>query len=295
MVKPADVWSFRLLGVDIGVQCTDSELLALVKANWGSTATVAPQPDVMYSITRINSGDGILVTRSGAAPLMTANTGEFMYDLEKDLTMELQRRRSDLFFLHAAAAEVRGRACLLVAESGQGKSTTVWALLHHGFGYLSDELAPIDLSSMQVQAYPHALCLKRPGPAPYSSLPSGTLSTSHTLHVPIDFLPRVAQLESYSLATIFFLSYVPSAAHPVIRSISTGEASARLYANALNQLAHPNAGLDAAVHIAQSVPCFRLDAAELSSTCTLIAATFNDVSDEVNGDPETPRRYSTSN
>ena len=52
---------------------------------------------------------------------------------------------------------------LLAGASGNGKSTTAWALLHRGFQYLSDELAPLDLSAMTVHAFPHALCLKHVG------------------------------------------------------------------------------------------------------------------------------------
>ncbi len=176
--------------------------------------------------------------------------------------------------MHSAAAEVEGRACLLIAQSGGGKSTTVWALLHHGFGYLSDELAPIDLASMQVHAYAHALALKRRPPPPYA-LPAETIRTPHTLHVPAQHMPRVASTESCHLAAMFFVTYDPTASAPGVHSISCGEAGARLYANALNQLAHANAGLDAAVCIAESVPSFALDSADLAATCALIRSTLD--------------------
>ena len=54
----------------------------------------------------------------------------------------------------------------VLGKTGAGKSTTAWGLLHHGFSYLSDELAPIDLETLEVLPYRHALCLKRRPPSP---------------------------------------------------------------------------------------------------------------------------------
>ena len=268
----AESWSFQAFEVSVRFQCGDPELLQLVKANWGALATRVSRPDgLVYSISRGDSPHDILIARAGQAAIVSAGNAEFIYALERDIVLELQQRRADYYFLHAAAAEKDGHACLLVAPSGQGKSTTAWALLHHGWRYLSDELAPIDLATLQVHAYPHALCLKREPAAPYR-LPRGTISTSHTLHVPTDCLPNTPQVNSCPLAAIFFLEYLPAAAEPVIRSITIGEASARLYANALNQLAHPNAGLDAAVYLARNLPSFRLHTAGLSETCQLITS-----------------------
>jgi hypothetical protein len=203
--------------------------------------------------------------------LTSDDVGEFLYVLEGDVTIALQRIRKDLYFLHAAVAEVDGRAFLLVAESGGGKSTTLWGLLHHGWGYLSDELAPIDLSSNKVHAYPRALCLKRPPPHPYP-LPAATVETPWTFHVPVQLLPQVSPMESCPLVAVYFVKYCPDTSNPAIREISAGEAGARLYANTLNQLAHANAGLDAAVGIARSIPSFALDSADLAATCALVSS-----------------------
>ena len=277
-------WSFHAFGVDIGFECSDSELLELVKANWGSMATRTMQEGgIIYRLSRIGAPQDYLISRDGQTPIYSAGLAQLIYDLEKDILLELQRRRADLYFVHAACAEMDGQAYLLVAPSGAGKSTTVWALLHHGWSYLSDELAPIDLSTLQVQAYPHALCLKWKPPPPYR-LPDGTILTSHTLHVPTDLLPRIANVHSCRLAAIFFLEYDPALDHSVIHPITTGEASARIYANALNQLAHPNSGLDAAVYLAKSVPRFRLDSAGLSDTCQLISSTVAELAESSGAD-----------
>jgi hypothetical protein len=115
--------------------------------------------------------------------LHAANDGEFLFLLEKDLTIELQKLRRELYFIHAAALTIDGKACLLLAPSGHGKSTTCWGLLHHGFGYLSDELAPLDLGTLEIQPYAHALCLKDEPPACYP-LPPGSAADSNDVARP---------------------------------------------------------------------------------------------------------------
>ena len=86
----------------------------------------------------------------------------------------------------------------------------------------------------------------------------------------VQHLPEVSQMESCPLVAVYFVKYCPGASSPTVRAISAGEVSARLYANNLNQLAHANAGLDAAVQIAKSIPGFALDSADLAATCALV-------------------------
>ena len=263
--------TYRLLNVNVAVSCPRPELQSLVNAHWGYMANGAAPADLAYSISRSEPNSPIAISRAGQPTNWTSDEGQFLYELEGDATVEIQLIRGDLYFLHAAVAEVGGEAYLLVAESGGGKSTTLWGLLHHGWRYLSDELAPIDLATMKVHAYPRALCLKTQPPQAYP-LPAATVETPRTLHVPVRQLPAVSQLESCPLAAIYFVTYCPDAGGPAIRPISTGEASARLYANTLNQLAHANAGLDAAIRIAQTIPSFALDTADLAATCALVDA-----------------------
>lgn len=261
--------SYRILDVNVSVSCPVPELRSLVDAHWGYMAHGDTPPDLTYSVSRSEPAAPIAIDRCGQPTKWTSEEGQFLYELEGAATVELQLIRRDLYFLHAAVAEVQGKASLFVAESGGGKSTTLWGLLHHGWQYLSDELAPIDLSTMRVHTYQRALCLKNSPPPPYP-LPAETIETQRTLHVPVRHLPAVSQLPSCPLVAMYFVKYRPGASTPEIRAISAGEASARLYANSLNQLAHANAGLDAAVQIAKSIPSFTLDSADLAATCALV-------------------------
>jgi len=204
---------------------------------------------------------------------MAEDYAELLYAAEKDLTIELQKQRSDLYFLHAAALALSDNAFLLVAPSGSDKSTTIWELMHHGFSYLSDELSPVDLTTMEVHGYPHASVSKRT-PAAYP-LPGNTIRTPRTLHVPVRQLPVCH--EPLPLRCVFFLNVSPEAKSPAARAVSRGETAARLIAQALNPLAHAEAGLVGAATMAESVPAFYLGSADLRLTCDLIKATLEDL------------------
>lgn len=210
---------------------------------------------------------------------MASDDSEFLFLFEKDMTIELQKLRRDLYFVHSAVLEFAGTAFMLVAASGNGKSTITWELLHHGFRYLSDELGPVDLKTLKVYPYPRALCLKDKPPGLYP-LPQKTLYTSRTLHVPIEGLPSGVGRGPTPLMAIFFLRYCPEASGPAIQAISRAEAGARLLVHALNPLAHLGDGLDGAIEIIRRSAHFKLSAADLPATCSLVKATVKGLSAE---------------
>ena len=202
--------------------------------------------------------------------------GDLLLLLEGAIAIRLQESRPDLYFLHAAVVELCGRAFLLVAPSGGGKSTTTWGLLQTGFSYASDELAPIDLTGLEVHPYPRALSLKSAPPAAYP-LPRAAVRTSRGFIVPSDQLPGKVLAAPAPLAAILFLRYDHMAAEPTIRPLAPAEAAVRLYANALNSLAHPGDGLDAAIAIVKGAASFQLVTSDLRRTCALVAATLDEV------------------
>jgi hypothetical protein len=96
------------------------------------------------------------------------------------------------------------------------------------------------------------------------------LYTSSTLHIPAAYLPGSISSRPKRLTTILFLRYCLGASHPVIEPISKAEGGVRLFANALNPLAHAGDGIDGAIEIARRCSCFELRSAHLPSTCELV-------------------------
>jgi hypothetical protein len=195
--------------------------------------------------------------RRGRIRETVEDLGDLLFLLDKDLTIELQQQRRDLYFVHAGVVAFRGAAVAFVAPSGTGKSTTVWTLLADGFKYVSDELLPVDLATGQILPYPRAVCLKTLPPG-IRSFPRNTITTGRLHYVPTKARATVAPSDTALLRAIFFLERPENGARPRITSLRIAEAGARVYANTLNALAHPNFGLDGAVRIAEHARCYHV-------------------------------------
>jgi len=261
--------TLQVLRRSVRVRCAESTTLGLVTAAYremrGNPGTV----DLDYAVGRDGATAGFYITRQGRATLTAPDAGAFLAAFDEDITVEVQKLRRDLYFVHAAVLMHRA-AVMLVAKSGGGKSTLTWAMLHHGFGFLSDELAPVALDTLQVHPYPRTLVLKMEPPDSYPS-PRRTVVTSRGLLLDV---PGSVGRAPAALEAVIFVQYDPTASQPAIRRITTAEATARLYANALNPLSHANDGLDGAVRITAVCHCYELISADLSATCALLAHTL---------------------
>jgi hypothetical protein len=264
---------FRALDEPFGVECCNERMRHVVHGNFSALLTEerAAQPRQSYRIPATRDGQ-LRLECNGELLDAESSESELLYALEKDLTVWLQRRRPDLLFLHAAALERNGKAYVLAADSGSGKSTTAWGLLHYGFRYLSDELAPVDLNGMQVHGYPHALCLKDAPSDPRFLLPDATIDLGRTLHVPVHSMPAPVAGSPQPLGAVFLIRYHPELREPFAERLRPAEAAARLYPNVLNALAHPEKALPAVLEIARAVPCFMLQTAQLHPTCLLASS-----------------------
>lgn len=267
-----DTLSFRMLDVNVRVRCLEGGTRALLMAHYGRMRQRPRTAHLAYTIARPHRR--LILAADGTARSSASDRGELLLLLDQDVIIQLQKLRPTLYFVHAGVLESAGKAVLLVAPSGGGKSTLVWGLLHHGFRYLSDELAPVDLRTLMVYPYPRAVTLKSPPPGAYP-LPGGTLSTSRGFHVATAAIASGIRATAAPVTAIFFVRYAPRALGPSIQRISTGQASARLYANVLNALAHPEEGLDGAIRIASHAACFDLLSADLGATCALVRATLD--------------------
>jgi hypothetical protein len=268
-----DTVSLRVLGCQVNVQCRDAASPALLVAQYGHLQSSPGLGALHYTVDRQEGSGRFMIIRASQPPLIASDPGEFLFLFEKDMTVEIQKLRRDLYFVHAAVLQFGHKAFMLVGESGSGKSTTTWALLHHGCGYWSDELGPVDLQTLEVYPYPRALCLKGVPPAAYPQ-PKSTICTPRTLHIPTAALPSEVGRAPASLGAIFFVHYQSGAFTPIVQPMSKATAVARLLANALNPLAHAVDGLDGAITLGTSVASFDLTAADLTATSALVQATL---------------------
>jgi hypothetical protein len=202
----------------------------------------------------------------GESLLRSPRLGDVIHELDNHLSIRFARARPDLYFVHGGALAAGGKAILLAGESGAGKSTLTYALASAGLEYLTDELSGIEPGTGLVHPYPRAICLKQDPPAPLRLPAQGWLRTEWTLHVSARALSAPVARGPSPLEKIFFIRYAPERKAPALRRLSTGEASLRLYQNALNQLAHPECGLDTTLDLVRGARSYELLSAGIEDT-----------------------------
>lgn len=274
---------FQVVGQPVSIDCADDGAAELLQANFAGMTSFVPGgvtggETLAYLVRRTRPGAVLSLSCRNEPPVEFDSLGDLLYALEKDLTIATQHQRPDLLFLHAAALEIGGRGYLLAGDSGNGKSTTAWGLLHRGFHYLSDELSPIDTATMQVHAYPHALCMKSHPPSTHPLPLSGVQHLGTTLHVPVASLPAAMGPAVCPIEAIVFVRYTRTISAPALRRLGSAEAGARLYTTALNALAHSARGLDAVLGVASQARCFLLETADLGRSCDLFCKSVVSVS-----------------
>jgi hypothetical protein len=265
--------TLRALERNIRIDCEESETRALLAATYGHMKGDPGAPDLHYTVGWRSAQSVFFIKRHDRELLTASDDGTFLALFDEDIAIELQKLRRDLYFVHAAVLTVSDIAFMLVAKPGGGKSTVCWALSHSGFSYLSDELGPVDLETLEIHRYTRAVTLKTQPPASYP-MPATTLQTSRGWHIAAEYVPGGIGKSLTRLSAVFFLQYDAGARDPALRRISAAEAAARLYANTLNALAHGGDGLDAAIRITTAVTSFELVTADLAATCGLLAATL---------------------
>ncbi|MCV2368003.1 HprK-related kinase A [Roseateles oligotrophus] len=80
--------------------------------------------------------------------------------LEWGLNWVISSHAHDCLVIHAAVVERDGRALILAADPGSGKSTLCAALVHRGWRLLSDELALVSLTDGLVRPIARPISLK---------------------------------------------------------------------------------------------------------------------------------------
>lgn len=154
--------SFALLGATLGVETDDPDVDAVTSELW--------QPFVTDDTPA--EGDAVAIRREGGGWALRGFRGheassrdpwEIAEQACSALFQESIRRATDVVDLHAGVVMKQGLTVLLVAGTGTGKTTLTLELAAAGWGYVSDDLAPIDRDTTLVHAFPKPVSVKDAG------------------------------------------------------------------------------------------------------------------------------------
>ena len=196
-------------------------------------------------------------------------------DLCSALTQWVALRTDRYYVFHAGAVARAGKALLLPAASGAGKSTTTAGLLRRGFQLLSDEIGAIEMETGAVAAYPRSLSLRE------DVLELLGLDADAGVGFP-PFLGRfVAPEELGSTRAVraeelvmIVLPHYRAGAPTQLERLKKGAALVALMQSSCSQPVHKVAGLDWVIALVERVPCYELHFSALEEALSTVIDAF---------------------
>jgi len=202
---------------------------------------------------------------------------ELLPKLEWAVNAAILMGHTPYYIMHASVMQ-RGRAGFVFpGMPGSGKSTLAAALLARGWRYLCDEFALIDPTTMQLQPYPKALCIK-----------SGGFRLCKSLGLPLNTRKRYVKAlkgkvcflsphrirpdavgKPCPIRAVILPQYEAGAA-PELAQISRVECAFLLNDQSFNFYRFGDRGVDLLAGIVREAECYRLRSGDIRRTCDLI-------------------------
>jgi hypothetical protein len=172
--------------------------------------------------------------------------------LKDEIRLQFMRWRPDLLWMHAGAVYGENGALILAAPSGQGKSTLTTHLTERGWLFLSDDVAPLRMTSNTVIPFPQTPVRRLSG-----SHEVGADQIALLARETVDIRSEAVCKGERPIACIGFLEY-RAGVRPVLERLGRGDAALQLLKNATNFFDHRGAAVERAVDLVSTFPMFRL-------------------------------------
>jgi hypothetical protein len=280
-----DDWSYRtpnLIGLSyrFWVRADDQWLGHLVDVVLAGLrdAGQGPPAEHCYSLTASEGAAGTVdVTRDGEVVARGQRNGDAVGWVVWDVNRAAAEASGDHLLFHAGALEAGGTGVLVPGASGSGKSTLVAGLARAGLGYLTDELAALDMASGELQPYPKPITVK---PGSFTALsdldPSSGLDlglggswTGEEWQVATGAGTGLRIGRACEPGVVVVPRYDPGA-ETALTPLTDTEAFFALAVNAVNLLAHGGAATAALGRIVAVCRCYALTMSDLDEACRLV-------------------------
>lgn len=259
----------QALGHNFAVRSPDRRIIETV--DWAyQSLLVGGHPASWYSVAPIERGLWRLTWQSELV-VEGVSAGKAFSWLQWDANRRAHASVSDLA-LHAAAAQHREGAVILLGDSGAGKSTLVARLVLAGLRYLTDEAVVLPSDAALIEPYPKPLALSSEAIKllGVGALPSEPLrgDDDDKISVPPNALrPNCVGDTCAPYAVVFLSREVTS--RTVFEPVGPGKAILALGQFTLNPpLDRP--GLEALAALVRNVPAYRLSASDTLAASNIV-------------------------
>ena len=178
--------------------------------------------------------------------------------------------------IHAATIERDGKAIIMPAPPGSGKSTLCTGLVVRGWRLLSDEFALISLDDLSLTPSPRAISLKnqsidiikrfQPDVVMSPPTPHTTKGTIAYMRTPEDSVSR--QKEKAVPGWIVFPRYLPDA-EARLETLSKSQTVLELATNAFNYSVLGRQGFETLTDLAEQCVCYRFTYSKLDDAIAI--------------------------
>jgi HprK-related kinase A len=188
--------------------------------------------------------------------------------------------------IHAAVIEKGGKAIVLPAPPGSGKSTLCAALVNRGWRLLSDELGLYDMGSGMIYGMSRPINLKNksieiiknhtPSVEMTAAVPNTTKGTVALLKPPFGSVERIAEA---AIPAWVVLPEFQTGAEAVLEPYSKARASLLIADQSFNYNVQGRAGFDAVGDILERCDCYKLTYSRLEDAERIFAGLFAESAD----------------
>lgn len=255
-------WSIDMAEVQLTISVEGDKSIALV-----DLALSAMKPENVFCASAIqlsvkDKNDGYeLIDHADQVQWQLGKPGDLIYHLTDRIVFHLADKSKGVHCLHAAAVAKNGRAIVIPANSGAGKSTFTTWLVTQGFDYLSDELILID-AAYKLMGVARPIQIKQSGLQAIDKLVKckdqvqpGDFATA----LPISCLgSEVRKMEPQALSMFIFPHYLKGAEFS-FQKLSSAEAGMALMSNHVNARNIEGHGFSAMMKLVRRTPCFSLE------------------------------------
>jgi hypothetical protein len=267
---------YRCLNYAFEVVADRAQDLAAVESAYAPFASDAP-PACRYRIADLDDAEDPLrfgLEIDGESVRRAPDVSTVLDYLFWHVNDRLARLEETHTLLHAGVVTAAdGRALLLPAASGSGKSTTTLGLVRAGFGYLSDEFAVLDPNTHEVHPFPRPLALK-PGTRklfPELDALAVTQPPDHgTAYVPPVALRPDAIGRTAPIGWVVFVRYEAGAATS-LEPLTKAQTLVALAENTFHFPERSRAALPLLADVASASPGFRLRTGDLAEAVARLA------------------------
>ena len=274
--------AFKIGDISVSIASERPEIVEDFSAIYGGFRVDGPHPEKMIHMEVRRTRRGLRGSRfcifgDGEEYAANRTIDEVFPYLEWGINQRIVETRPEYLQLHAASLERDGKGFIFVGESGSGKTTLAAGLLTRGWRYFCDEFALIHRESLDLHAFPKALCVK-----------AGSFPVAQHLRLPFvrcrdyvkGFKGKVAYVNPLAFGEKTVADPVPvryiifpryaAGARPHVYSVSRSQAVLELLSSTFNRSALGSRAIELLGSVVRGAACYRLVSGDIDSTCDVV-------------------------